>query len=291
MASARRLALALTLALGTAALATEYVTSTLRRDTMSARVASPAYAPPPSSESAQRAASPEPTAVQTLKVPSLVGDARNAIAWAPLSDPDDVTVEGSVPRSRAWSTSKVLVIAAYLGTVVGGDPTRIPGQERIWIRDALAKSDGPAIAAIKARIPGGPGPAMTRILRSVGDVTTVAPNSYEGTMQWTVREQVRFMAALGNGRVVSPAASAYLLREMQPIPEQRWGLGSIGARAFKPGWLRANSETRQMGIVGNFAVAIITAGDGPAMLQGDGDYAHAAQMDRLAGIVAARIGA
>lgn len=221
---------------------------------------------------------------------SLQGNTRNAIAWAPLADPDHITVEGSVPRSRAWSTSKPLVIAAYLDTVVGGDPDRIPDEARTWIRDALRKSDGPAIAAIKAEIQGSAGAAMTRILRSVGDTTTMAPDRYEGTMQWSVAEQVRFIAALGNGEVISREASAYLLQEMQPIPSQRWGLGAIGARAFKPGWVSAQTETRQMGIVGNYAVAIITAGDGPATRQADGDYAHEWQLNRLARLLAKRIG-
>jgi hypothetical protein len=76
---------------------------------------------------------------------------------------------------------------------------------------------------------------------------------------------------------------------MQPVPAQQWGLGSIGARAFKPGWVNAETETRQMGIVGNFAVAIITAGDGPATLQGDGDYAHEWQLNRLARLLTERI--
>jgi hypothetical protein len=222
---------------------------------------------------------------------SLRRNTRNAIAWAPLSDPTDITVEGSVPRSRAWSTSKVLVIAAYLDTVVGGDPDAIPAEVRGWIQKALAESDNDAIDAIRAQIPGSQGQAMTRILRAVGDTTTTAPDSYIGTMQWSVAEQVRFMAALGNGQVVSPEASAFLLREMQPIPEQRWGLGTIGARAFKPGWVNAQTETRQMGIVGNYAVAIITAGDGPATRQGDGDYAHERQLNRLARLLAERIGA
>ena len=47
---------------------------------------------------------------------------RNAIAWAPLSNPESIAVEGSAPRNRAWSTSQVLVIAAGLlapGVVVG----------------------------------------------------------------------------------------------------------------------------------------------------------------------------
>lgn len=220
---------------------------------------------------------------------SLRGNARNAIAWAPLSEPDHITVEGSVPRSRAWSTSKPLVIAAYLDTVVDGDPDEIPDEVRGWIRDALTKSDGEAVAAIRDEVRGSPGEAMTRILRSIGDTTTVAPDSFEGIMQWSVAEQVRFMAALGNGRVVSPSASAFLIREMQPIPSQRWGLGAIGARAFKPGWVSAQTETRQMGIVGDHAVAIITAGDGPATIQSDGDYAHAWQLNRLARLLAERI--
>ena len=105
---------------------------------------------------------------------------------------------------------------------------------------------------------------MTRILRSVGDTTTTAPDSYRAGCSGVSAEQVRFMAALGNGQVVSREASAFLLQEMQPIPAQRWGLGAIGARAFKPGWVNAQTETRQMGIVGDYAVAIITAGDGPA---------------------------
>jgi len=183
-----------------------------------------------------------------------------------------------------------LVIAAYLDTVVDGDPREIPGEEREWIREALTKSDGEAIAAIRHEIDGSPGEAMTRILRSIGDTTTSAPDSHEGTMQWSAAEQVRFMAALGNGQVVSPEASAFLLQQMQPIPSQRWGLGAIGARAFKPGWVSGQTETRQMGIVGNYAVAIITAGDGPATIQSDGDYAHEWQLNRLAHVVAARIG-
>jgi hypothetical protein len=220
----------------------------------------------------------------------LRGNTRNAIAWAPLADPDHITVEGSVPRSRAWSTSKPLVIAAYLDTVVDGDPGEIPEEERDWIREALTKSDGAAIAAIREEIDGSPGEAMTRILRSIGDTTTTAPDSYEGTMQWSVAEQVRFMAALGNGQVVSPEASAFLLQQMQPIASQRWGLGAIGARAFKPGWVSAQTETRQMGIVGKYAVAIITAGEGPATRQSDGDYAHQWQLNRLAVLLAERIG-
>lgn len=219
---------------------------------------------------------------------SLRHDKRNAIAWAPLADPMDVTVEGSVPSSRAWSTSKVLVIAAYLATVVDGDPTKIPPATRASIRAALTRSDDASIRAIRDEVPS-PAAAMTRILRAIGDTTTKAPGAYEGTMQWSVREQVRFMAALANGHVVTGQASAFLLHEMRPIRSQRWGLGIIGARAFKPGWMNAQDESRQMGIVGDFAVAIITAGDDAGRRTVASDYAHAGQLNRLATLLAERL--
>jgi hypothetical protein len=211
----------------------------------------------------------------------LRGDTRNAIAWAPLADPDDIVVEGSVPSSRAWSTSKVLVIAAYLDVVVDGDPDKIPADVGAMIRAALTRSDDSAIIEIRRRVPDVPR-VMSSVLRAIGDTRTKVPEGAEGTMQWGVREQVRFMAAVGNGRVVSPEASAFLLREMQPIASQRWGLGIIGARAFKPGWMDAHSESRQMGIVGDFAVAIITT-------HGPGGNAHTAQLNRLALLLAPRI--
>ena len=220
---------------------------------------------------------------------SLEGDTRSAIYWAPLSDPSAVRSEGSVPSWRAWSTSKVLVVAAYLDTVVDGDPSRIPATERGWIAAALTRSDGDAVVDVRSRIPGSPGAAITAVLRSIGDTTTTAADTAQGTMSWSPREQVRFMAALAAGRVVSPAASSFLLDQMQPISEHRWGLGRIGASSFKGGWLSSRTETRQMGIVGGYAVAVITVGVGPAVLQTDGDYAHVHQMDRMAALLARRL--
>jgi hypothetical protein len=180
-------------------------------------------------------------------------------------------------------------VAAFLDTVVDGDPGRLTPQHREWITRALTASDANAILALRDRIPGSPGQAITTVLRSIGDQRTVAPDRSQGSMQWTIREQVRFMAALAAGRVVSPASSAYLLRTMHPIPAHRWGLGTIGGTSFKGGWLRSYTETRQMGIVDGYAVAIITAGDGPAVVQTDGDSAHVQQMNLLARILRARL--
>lgn len=231
----------------------------------------------------------QPSPKPTVRPVGLVGDSRNALAFAPLSNPGSVTVEGSVPSYRAWSTSKVLVVAAFLDTVVGGDPSRLTSAQRTQVRRALTESHMDSTIALRDQIPGRPGAAITAVLRSVGDTTTVAPDRSQGSMQWTIRQQVRFMAALSAGRVVSKAASAYILRSMQPIEAHRWGLGTIGASAFKGGWLRSDTETRQMGIVDGYAVAVITAGVGPAVVQTDGDAAHVRQMNHLAKVLKARL--
>ena len=94
-------------------------------------------------------------------------------------------------------------------------------------------------------------------------------------MPWSVREQVRFTAALDAGDVVSPATSAYLLETMRPIKAHRWGLGTVGATTFKGGWLRQGRVTRQLGLLDSYAVAIITD-RGPVVRQTDGDSAHVA---------------
>ena len=237
------------------------------------------------------APAPKPKPKPKPRPVGLTGDTRNALAFAPLSHPGAVVVEGSVPSSRAWSTSKVLVVAAFLDTVVDGDPSRLTSEQRSQITRALTESHMESVIALRDQIPGSPGAAITAVLRSVGDTTTVAPDRSQGSMQWTIRQQVKFMAALHGGRVVSRAASAHILEAMRPIPEHRWGLGTVGAGPFKGGWLRSDTETRQMGIVNGYAVAIITAGVGPAVVQTDGDAAHVQQMNYLASVLKRRLAA
>jgi len=193
-----------------------------------------------------------------------------------------------VSGSQAWSTSKVLVVAAFLDTTADGDPARATAANRRSITAALQSSDADAVRSLRQQIPGSPGRAMTAVLRSVGDDETVAPDSYEGTMPWSVREQVRFMAALDAGEVVSPTTSAYLLETMRPITAHRWGLGTVGATTFKGGWLRQGRVTRQLGLLDSYAVAISTD-RGPVVRQTDGDSAHVRAMDDLAELLAARL--
>jgi hypothetical protein len=219
---------------------------------------------------------------------SLAGVEGRSFAFAPLDDPDDVTVEGRVSGSQAWSTSKVLVVAAFLDTTADGDPARVTAADRRLIAASLQRSDGAAAQSLRRQIPGPAGRAMTTVLRSIGDDETVAPDSYEGLMPWSLREQVRFVAALDAGEVVSPATSAYLLRTMRPITAHRWGLGTVGATTFKGGWLRQGRVTRQLGLLGSHAVAISTD-QGPVVRQTDGDSAHVRAMDDLAALLAARL--
>ena len=261
-------------------------TTTSSTTTTATRAAPKTKAPTVKPPRSTKPSSPAPSgALRT----SLAGDPNDAFAFAPLSNPGKVTVEGSVSSYKAWSTSKVLVVAAFLDTVCDGDPARATAQQKRWVSAALTASDANAVVALRDAIPGSPGAAITRVLRSIGDTRTVAPDTSQGGMLWTIREQVRFMAALSAGRVVSKAASAYLLSSMRPISAHRWGLGTIGAGPFKGGWLRSNTVTRQMGIVDGYAVAIITDAQGPAVLQSDGDSAHVAQMNYLAKILKRRL--
>ncbi|HEY5786050.1 MAG TPA: hypothetical protein VIT65_14865 [Microlunatus sp.] len=248
----------------------------------------PASSVPPTATSTP---TPSPATASCSSLPgrlSLKGVEGRSFAFASLEDPDDITVEGRVSGSQAWSTSKVLVAAAFLETTADGDPDAVSASNRRLIKDALQHSDGDAVRSLRQQIPGSPGRAMTAVLRSVGDDKTVAPDSYEGTMAWSVREQVRFTAALADGDVVSAATSAYLLETMRPIKAHRWGLGTVGATAFKGGWLRQGRVTRQLGLLDSYAVAIITD-QGPVVRQTDGDAAHVRAMDDLAELLEARL--
>ena len=245
------------------------------------RSASPTRTPS-ATPTATASSKPTASAKAVAAPPSLRGDRGNAWAFAPLDDPGQVTVEGRPRSGPAWSTSKVLVVAAYLDTRVDGDPRRLTKANKRLIARALQESDADAVLTLRNRITGSPGRAMTSILRSVGDRTTRVPDRSQGLMAWSLREQVRFLAAMDDGRVVSKATSRYLLAQMRPIKSHRWGLGTIGASAYKGGWLRANTVTRQMGIVDGYAVAILTDAVGPAVRQSDGDSAHVRQLNRLA---------
>ena len=87
---------------------------------------------------------PPPSSTATPSCPAAVPDRLSlsgvqgrSFAFAPLDDPDDVTVEGRVSGSQAWSTSKVLVAAAFLDTTADGDPDAVSAANRRLIAAAL----------------------------------------------------------------------------------------------------------------------------------------------------------
>src|SRR6478752_229052 len=80
---------------------------------------------------------------------SLEGVQGRSFAFAELADPDDVTVEGRVSGSQAWSTSKVLVVAAFLETTADGDPDAVSAANRRLIRAALQPSDAAAVRSLR----------------------------------------------------------------------------------------------------------------------------------------------
>jgi hypothetical protein len=280
--------LALIMTISTVGCSTSASDTAIQSDAAEASAPTPS-APGSTAPSVSAVASPttspeEQATTKPARLPKL--NDRNAIVYSPLDKPGKVTQIGRVSDTRAWSTSKVLVVMAYIQTVGRGDPANLSSADKKLIKEALQASDMNALLTLRGRIPGGSGGPMTEILRSIGDKSTAPwPDSREGSHRWSPREQVRFMAALRNKEVVSAAASRFVRKKMKPIPEHRWGLGEVGAKTFKGGWLTADTDTRQMGLLRGYSVAIITDGVGPAELQTDGDSAHVRQMNRLARIL------
>ena len=287
-ATAAAVGLVLVMTVGTVGCSTSASDTAIQSEPAAASVPVPSAttsaAPSITANEGPTASPTTPAPVTSPRLPKL--NDRNAIVYAPLDKPRKVTKVGRVSDTRAWSTSKVLVVLAYIKTVGRGDPANLSTADKKLIKQALQASDMNALLTLRGRIPGGSGGPMTEILRSIGDTSTAPwPDSREGSHRWSPQEQVRFMAALRNKEVVSPAASRFVRKKMKPIPPHRWGLGTVGAKTFKGGWLTADTDTRQMGLLRGYAVAIITDGVGPAELQTDGDSAHVRQMNRLARIL------
>lgn len=174
----------------------------------------------------------------------------------------------------AWSTSKVLVVVTALARLGGVDG--LSDEQREWVTGALTASDNESAALLMSAIEEQAGgfdegiEALTQTLRTVGDTGTQAQATDEystGETVWALPEQAQFVAAVRRGCVLDQPAAEYLFTEMAGvIDEQRWGLGSVGAVAFKGGWDVDDDDlayVRQVGVVkapnGNeYIVAIAT---------------------------------
>lgn len=239
--------------------------------------ASPAETTPPSAVS-----SPSPS-------DDLLSDADLKAFARRFGDRVDLAVVGlgdrepvgraSAGEPYAWSTIKVVIVARLLRDV--GGPDGLTPQQRASVRAALGASDNEAAAQLYEELERrhggltGAARAMGDVLRDAGDTTTKVSTegrdsfSTYGQTRWPVTEQARFMAALERGCVLDRSSTAFLLQEMgDVIPEQRWGLGIIGAPSFKGGWGPDPDGTyrvEQMGVVGEpgqrYAVAVAARPD------------------------------
>lgn len=184
-----------------------------------------------------------------------------SVAVAPLTSHSVVGVSGR-GRQHAWSTIKPLFVSQILVDV--GGPDRLSGTMRRWIRSALSTSSNEAAYKIYERLgrrhggSWGASAALTGLLRQSGDQTTVvAPGrtreKFPGLTIWTPKRQALYLREVVRRCVLNPAGTRFLLREMSHVvPEQSWGLGSVGSTAFKGGWgpdRKGRYLVRQFGVL------------------------------------------
>jgi hypothetical protein len=207
------------------------------------------------------------------KVPGEVG-----VALSRVGAGQEVEELGTLRGGVAWSTIKVPIALA----VAGRDPT---GRDEELIDAALRVSDNDAALALWDRLgsPEKAAVAVQDVLAAAGDTSTkvetrvVRPGFTPfGQTEWSLAAQVRLMAALPE----LPHSEAIRARLRRVVPEQRWGLGTLGEGVeLKGGWgpdPDGRHLVRQMGIVGALAVAVAALPDDGSLESGT------AILDRLA---------
>ncbi len=146
-------------------------------------------------------------------------------------------------------------------------------------------SDNDAALALWARLgpPGVAAAAVEDVLALAGDTssrveTRILRQGFTpfGQTEWSLAAQVQLMAALPS----LPHADSVRARMRRVVPEQRWGLGTLGDDVeLKGGWgpdPDGRRLVRQMGIVGPLAVAL-------AALPAEGSFeSGTAMLNRIA---------
>lgn len=196
-----------------------------------------------------------------------------------ISDLGGATIvrAGDTRAPYAWSNSKVLIVAQTLLDV--GGPSKLTSTQRSKITAALTASDNDAAKYLYDQLVARHGgvtataAVLTRLLRRAGDsttnVSTVGRSTFttHGQTLWPVEMQAQFLSSLGRNCLLDATSTNYLINQMSnSIPSQRFGLGTIGALAYKGGWgpdPNGAYLVRQMGLVrtssGNLATVAITA--------------------------------
>ena len=161
---------------------------------------------------------------------------------------------GTLREDVAWSTIKV-PIALAIETKTGGRPST---SEQSLLTRAITASDNAAAEALWGSLgtPTAAAAAVQTVLAKTGDTSTRVETRVHrpgftsfGQTRWSLADQQRFIAGLP----CLPHAAPVLSLMQQVIPDQRWGLGSLGASTqLKGGWgpgPRGGYLVRQMGIV------------------------------------------
>ncbi len=181
----------------------------------------------------------------TLKAAAVRWGPTVAFAVTDLAGGRTTHYEGAHPQ-YAWSTSKLLLATQLLQDA--GTPTNLDADQAEAIDLALTASDNDAASLLSQDLQQthagleGTATTLTRLLRVAGDDRTfVRPGDESGTTfartTWDVDGQAQFLASAARGCLMSPASTFYLLTHMSNvIEEQQWGLGTVGATAYKGGW-------------------------------------------------------
>jgi hypothetical protein len=224
----------------------ENPTASKREPTVSAR-------PSPATDSASRSFFTMADRASFRNLERDLGGASGlAVSAVGLEQP--IHLMGTLREDVAWSTIKV-PIALAIETRTEGRPST---SEQSLLARAITASDNAAAETLWGSLgtPTAAAAAVETVLAKTGDTSThvetrvLRPGFTSfGQTRWSLAEQQRFIAGLPCLPHAEPVLS--LMRHV--VPEQRWGLGSLGASAqFKGGWgprPRGGYLVRQMGIV------------------------------------------
>lgn len=201
-------------------------------------------------------------------------DAQIGFAYAPLGQPDRVTLLGDWSSGPAWSTIKVPLALALL---------RETGTSSSAMQSAITVSDNAAAQSMWEQLGGGDAAAgkIEEVLAEAGNPATDVPSelrragfSIFGQTDWSLADQARFLARTA----CDPQAAPVTDLMGQIASGQQWGLGTIDGTYFKGGWGPGTDGlylVRQFGVVptptGRVAVALAAVANSGAF--GDGTTA------------------
>ncbi|MEL4504809.1 hypothetical protein AAEX63_08225 [Luteococcus sp. H138] len=188
------------------------------------------------------------------------------VAIVPVGGAGKPVVLGKLQTGAAWSTAKVPLAIAALGSAASASSGDV--------RRAIIASDNEAADRLWHRIGGGQqaASAVDKVLRAGGDAVTLTqpavvrpPYSAFGQTSWALTNQASFAAHLP-----CMASGTQVLGLMRQVDGgQQWGLYRLGGAAIKGGWGPSSGSgylVRQLGVLpvegGQLGVAIMVDSPG-----------------------------